>query len=139
MSRESRESASEVDSDIAAVSLARVFQAVSGQETDAEDPGWAGIVANAEAMFGDGDDDLSLPDWKFAELFRRAYVRANGGEVDTEWDDLPPAVRVTWRAVARHLLNLFSMGPEEARQLERHEAEIAEWAFRQPGGPTRRA
>lgn len=123
-----------IDADIAAASFRRVFTlVVTGKEPDADDevaPGWYSVVNVAAAMFGENaDDDLTLSYAQFGDLLRAAFARAESeGEDIPGFDEIPPLVRHAWVYIARHAANLFNMDDKQVRQLETHEAQIADLA-----------
>lgn len=120
-----------------AVSLSRVFGLMIGEE-DAGDPiGWAGVASVATSVLGGGGDSevqIRLPE--LSDHFRMAYGRS----LDPDYQMSPaatltPVVQMGWEAVTRHLLNVFALDSQEARKLERHEAEIVEFVKKRHATP----
>lgn len=123
-----------IDADIGAASFRRVFSLiVSKAEPDADDEvagGWYAVVNKAAAMFGENaDDDLTLSYQQFGDLLRAAYARAENSDDDIPaFEELPPIIRHAWSYLARHAANLFNMDDKQVRQLETHEAQMADLA-----------
>lgn len=119
-----------LDEDVVAGSIARVFGLMLDSKEPAGEPvGWLAVVrATADLLGGEDESDVQVPLHKFADTIRSAY----GYALDPDYnpcppEELPPAVRLGWQAVTRHLINVFSMDSKEARLLESHEARMAEY------------
>lgn len=125
-----------LDLDAVAASLARAFDLCLGRkpEPDGElSVGWLAAARVGVATFGEGDDDVTLSFTQVATLMHRAFSRAAGDFDDDppQLADCPPPVKVAWVAAARHCANVCQFEPADARQIERHEAQIADWARKQ--------
>lgn len=117
------ETEDDVDHDMLAATMRRVFLLASGLKADGIEPdtGWYQAAATAIAMFNDqGDGDMAIR-WKdFASMLYRAATRARGDE-PANFDELPEPARRNWEAAGRHAANLISGGAEAMKQIANHE------------------
>ncbi len=113
----------DIDVDLLAGSMRRVFLLASGMKPDEHEPdgGWTKAAATVNAMFADqGDGDMQIKWSDFASMLYRNATRARGDE-PSEFLELPQNTRRCWEAAGRHAANLISGGAEAIRKLANHE------------------
>lgn len=131
------------DHEVLAGSSRRVFAYVTkqaevggfdGEEEDEIGPGWFAVARQASVMLGDHDgEDVTLTFTALGDMLRRAFARAADDDPEcVAFEALPRRTQTAWRAVARHLLNVYSFDEKMIGDLQRHEATIAEWGLSQP-------
>lgn len=132
------------DYEIVAGSVMRVFAYVTRQAEvgsfEGEEQvsrGWLAVARQASVMFGDQDgEDVSLTFTALGDMLRRAFARAGDEDGDSvecpPFEELPRRIQTAWRAVARHLANVYSLEEKNAADLQKHEATIADWGLAQP-------
>lgn len=121
-----------LDEEVVAGSISRVYGKMvdhQGDEPCGDIEAWTRVVGAATNVLGGSSEaDVNIQLSELADHLRTVYGRT----LDEDYEPVPAAalpekVRLGWQAVTRHLVNVFSFDPQEARRLEQHEDKIVEF------------